>query len=564
VAEDERLARYNLFASAIAGRLLRVIPAEAGAPAWTDGATIFLAEDLAAPAALHSIALQACLLSAGSFAPDVLAKLERRVALVPRYLAIEGHRALATHDDVLPQSVRRLIDASVASSTASPTQSLGFAESSDAIALPPPFFGTIRPRAFRKNAALSESTVAAHDSNVAVADEERADEAAFEFSSAWVGRGGAIGRLLKKFFGDARTGATGPPGTQAKAQWSHRSTRASAARSVTIRGASRVGDAAIDISGDNLYPEWDVFRAQYRADWCTVVEVAPKPNDDGALVVADSGALRKPLARVGLGLERRHRQLQGDDIDIDAAVEAFAAYAAGSVPDEACYVDSVRRARDLSVLVLLDLSGSAGDASRTGGTVHEQQRAAAASLTSALHDLGDRVALYGFRSLGRAAVHIVPLKRFDEHLDARALRRLGAVMPAAYTRLGAAIRHATATLEAHGGTPRRLLVVISDGFAYDHGYEGEYGEADARRALAEARRRGIGCLCLSIGAATEPDALRRVFGSAAHASLAHAEQLPDVAGPLFQAALRSAESQHRKWQRTERTRELLAIARRTA
>ena len=71
------------------------------------------------------------------------------------------------------------------------------------------------------------------------------------------------------------------------------------------------------------------------------------------------------------------------------------------------------------MLVLLDISGSAGEPSATGRTVHEHQRAAAASLTFALHDLGDRVALYGFRSLGRTAVHVVPVKRFDENLDAR-------------------------------------------------------------------------------------------------------------------------------------------------
>jgi nitric oxide reductase NorD protein len=121
-------------------------------------------------------------------------------------------------------------------------------------------------------------------------------------------------------------------------------------------------------------------------------------------------------------------------------------------------------------------------------------------------------------------------------------------------------------LEQEGGTSKRLLVVLSDGFAYDHGYEGLYAEADARRALAEARRRGTGCLCVSIGAGTDADALRRVFGTAAHATIPRAEQLVGVAGPLFRLALRSAEVQRRVWQRTERTRERLQIesTRRTA
>jgi nitric oxide reductase activation protein len=106
-----------------------------------------------------------------------------------------------------------------------------------------------------------------------------------------------------------------------------------------------------------------------------------------------------------------------------------------------------------------------------------------------------------------------------------------------------------------------LLVVLSDGFAYDHGYEGAYGEADARRALAEARRRGTGCLCLSVGARTDAGALRRVFGTAAHATLPHGEYLAGIVGPLFRAAIRSAERQQRTWQRAERTRERLQIER---
>ena len=100
-------------------------------------------------------------------------------------------------------------------------------------------------------------------------------------------------------------------------------------------------------------------------------------------------------------------------------------------------------------------------------------------------------------------------------------------------------------LERHGGTSRRLLVVLSDGLAYDHGYERLYGAADARRALAEARRRGTGCLCLTIGASTDVDELRRVFGSAAHATTARLEQLNQMIGPLFRAALRSAEVRRR-------------------
>ncbi|BDB44501.1 hypothetical protein IWGMT90018_49470 [Mycobacterium kiyosense] len=85
-------------------------------------------------------------------------------------------------------------------------------------------------------------------------------------------------------------------------------------------------------------------------------------------------------------------------------------------------------------------------------------------------------------------------------------------------------------------------MVLSDGLAYDHGYERAYGAADARRALLEARRRGTGCVCLTIGAGTDVHSLRRVFGSTAHATLGRPDQLAGVVGPLFRSALRSAEA----------------------
>ena len=143
-------------------------------------------------------------------------------------------------------------------------------------------------------------------------------------------------------------------------------------------------------SSGKTYPEWDVRRKRYRPDWCTVIEDEPPLEDVEAMSMPDGLALRRPLARLGMGLEHCRRQPQGDDIDIDAAVEAWVDALAGSSPDETFYVESLRRRRELSVLVLLDVSGSTAEAGPTGRPVHEQQRLAAAALVTALHDLGDR------------------------------------------------------------------------------------------------------------------------------------------------------------------------------
>jgi nitric oxide reductase activation protein len=330
-------------------------------------------------------------------------------------------------------------------------------------------------------------------------------------------------------------------------------------------GAASALDGGTETGRNGLtYPEWNVHRNRYRPDWCTVIESDPTVETRAPMTMPDGLAFRRPLARLGMGLVPCRRQLQGDDIDIDAAVEARVDGLAGSTPSEALYVESLRRRRDLSVLILLDVSGSAGEPGAFGRPVHEHQRLAAAALTTALHDLGDRVALYAFNSQGRTSVRVMRVKGFDEGLDRRVGQRLGGLVPGAYTRLGAAIRHGSSLVEDHGGTSRRLLVVLSDGFAYDHGYEGRYGEADARRALAESRRRGVGCLCLSIGAGVEAATLRRVFGTAAHASVSTVDQLPPIISPLFRSALRSAEARRRVHQRTERTRERLEIERRAS
>jgi nitric oxide reductase NorD protein len=559
VADDvreDRLQGLSMLASALAGRPVAVAELQPGEPSWTDGQTIYIDAAARARARLEAVAVQASMIAAGSLDPDVVRSLIRRPRMARRYLAVEAHRALVSNADLLPSLLASLGNRDIAGRSDSPAASLSIAAGRAAVDDPAPGFGVIRAAkvvaASSRAAEQQDQPNSQHVPRGRGAQElEELDDGEIDDSddpdlfTSPVGGGGFIGKWLKKMLSSARkTGSGGgPPGADTPTHRTNSANRGPhAVSSLASTSSEDVNDHEAKTAADGVsYPEWDVTRKSYRPAWCTVREVEPKIKASATQAIDDAIGVRRPLSRLGMGLHRRHRQSQGDDIDIDAAVEARVEVRAGSVPNEAVYLDSLRRRRDLSVLLLLDVSGSAAEPGTLGRTVHEQQRAAVATLTVALHDLGDRVALYGYYSQGRRAVNMLPVKRFDDHFDAQVMRRLNSLEPGAFSRLGAAIRHASAVLEARGGTSRRLLVVLSDGLAYDHGYERAYGAADARRALTEARRRGTGCVCLTIGAGTDVQSLRRVFGNTAHATIARPDQLAGVIGPLFRSALRSAE-----------------------
>jgi len=558
-AVTERALSAEMLASALAGRAVAVAATGPGEAPWTDGVTVYL-DPAATPARrMTQLAVQTALIAAGSLAPDAVAALVRKPRLARRYLAVEGRRALRENAGILPAGpAAALADADREPRSDSVESSLALASSSIELPGLPDDFGMIRPKeilaACRTAAAEIDRQHTGHVPRRPAAEEleelddgEMDDSPGADLFSSPVGGGGFIGKWLKKLLASARArddSGGGPPGADTP---THRTNSANrGARAVLSAAPTGSAEDVADVEpGRFTYPEWDVTRRRYRPDWCTVQETVPEVRPAASGTIDDALGVARPLARLGLGLHRRHRQAQGDDIDIDAAVEERLEVRAGSVPDEAVYLDSLRRRRDLSVLLLLDVSGSAAEPGSLGRTVHEQQRTAAAALTVALNDLGDRVALFAYNSQGRKAVNIMPVKRFGEPLGSVVLRRLNSLEPGGYSRLGAAVRHGAAVLEAEGGTARRLLVVLSDGLAYDHGYERDYGAADTRRALTEARRRGTGCVCLTVGASSGVDELRAVFGSAAHAVVGRPDQLPAVIGPMFRSAIRSAEVRRR-------------------
>jgi hypothetical protein len=125
------LDHLRLLASALAGRTVDVATTAGTAPAWTDGATVYIEAGAGRADQVRMLSVQASLLAADSLTPEIVRQLNRRTAR--RYLAVEAHRALAANEDVLPPLVRSVVDRDLAAGLDSPVASLARARSGDAI-----------------------------------------------------------------------------------------------------------------------------------------------------------------------------------------------------------------------------------------------------------------------------------------------------------------------------------------------------------------------------------------------------------------------------------------------
>ncbi len=194
--------------------------------------------------------------------------------------------------------------------------------------------------------------------------------------------------------------------------------------------------AAIGIGGA-FHPEWDVYRNRYRPDWCRVIDFPLNADADvSAAGIPHDDVLRRRLSRVGLGPKILRGRADGDELDLEALIDLSIDLRCGHSPPEHVYTERRKLARDLGVLILLDASGSANDTDADGLAVHDHQRQAAATLAVTLEELGDRVAIYAFRSQGRHAVHLPAIKTFDQRFGAVGRARLNQLQPSGYTRSG--------------------------------------------------------------------------------------------------------------------------------
>lgn len=279
------------------------------------------------------------------------------------------------------------------------------------------------------------------------------------------------------------------------------------------------------------YPEWDYRIGAYRSPGA-IVRTPPASLGDRAWAAAvlerhaaTMHNVRRRFEMLRARRERLHRQLDGEEIDLEACVRSQAEFRAGLPRSERLYQTLRPARRDMALALLVDVSGST-DAWVSGQRrVIDVEREALLLVGIALEAMGERYTVQAFSGEGPGAVTVREIKGFDERHGDAVARRIAALEPERYTRVGAALRHASSLLMREPAR-HRLLLLLSDGKPNDiDRYEGRYGVEDMRQAVLEAKLQGIFPFCLTVDRAAA-SYLHGVFGANQYALLPRPELLP--------------------------------------
>ncbi len=291
------------------------------------------------------------------------------------------------------------------------------------------------------------------------------------------------------------------------------------------------------LAAEHVYPEWDYRRRDYLPDHCRVLTRLAEESGEDDVWQPDEAmrrrirAVRRQFEALRPKREILRRQFDGAEFDMDALVRSLTDIRAHGEGSDRIYMQARQQARDLAVAVLFDTSRST-ESWVDGRQVIDIARETLTALTEGLAACGDDHAIYAFSSIKRNRVYVNTIKGFDECRGPAIHRRIAALRPGFYTRMGAAIRHVSAELEKRPNS-HRLLLVITDGKPndLDH-YEGRYGVEDTARAIAEARGLGQKVFGVTIDAKAQ-GYFPFIFGRNAYAIVSRASKLSQALPMLY-------------------------------
>ena len=290
------------------------------------------------------------------------------------------------------------------------------------------------------------------------------------------------------------------------------------------------------------YDEWDRELTDHRLGWCRVIEKKVKHGDRHFVDLTKErhkGVISSIRHQFQLmkpeNLTRVANEVDGEEFDLNAVIDFVIDRRADGYQSERIYTKRLRRRRDVAVSFLLDQSSSTARTigrhplqpyTRPGRRIIEIEKEGLVLMSEALEAVGDTYSINGFTSEGRRNVKFYVVKDFDEKYSDEVKRRIGGISYQNNTRLGAAIRHATAKL-AKQDARTRLLIVLSDGRPYDHDYgDARYAREDTREALRQAKNDGITPFCITIDRESESE-LRDLYGEVGYTIIDDVLSLPE-------------------------------------
>ncbi len=275
--------------------------------------------------------------------------------------------------------------------------------------------------------------------------------------------------------------------------------------------------------------EWDYKKQQLQKDHCRIIPMTARDTEAVELPDKLKAQARKIRRQFEILRPQRHwlsRQSDGSEIDLENYINYLADRKHGQVnTDTPVYRDLRNQSRDLSCMVLADLSLSTDAHINNSSRVVDVIRDSLYLFSEALSVTGDRFALHGFSSRNRSHVRFYNIKGFDDNYNNEVRGHINAIRPGYYTRMGTAIRYASQQLEKEASS-QKLLLIITDGKPNDlDKYEGRYGIEDTRQAIIEAEKKGLQPFCVTIDEKAE-DYLPYLFGKNAYVLIKNAAELP--------------------------------------
>ncbi len=281
------------------------------------------------------------------------------------------------------------------------------------------------------------------------------------------------------------------------------------------------------------YPEWDRNLQDYLHAHTFVRNVQVPAERDGEFysqtlrrhhgIVARMRRAFELLKPEGLTILRQWPE--GDAFDYRALIDFAIDRKAGRIPSDRLFIKRLKLERDVAVMLLVDISRSTATPAAGGhATVLEVAKEALVLFCEALQVVGDDYAIAGFSGTGRYAVDYYDVKTFQEPMTDAVRARISALAPQRSTRMGAAIRHATALL-AKAESRVRLIIMVSDGFPNDLGYKADYAIADTRKAVQEARARNFHFKAITVNIGSDPR-LDDLYGRVHHHVIGDVRELP--------------------------------------